>query len=93
MGWSCSSDAYKTMEKWTQACRSATGSQNEFVVDGARFFWEMSRREHDDGAITGSVQKIVRVEGTRMWAEKSGTFRIEGNGRVTRAPKFLKAAS
>jgi hypothetical protein len=93
MGWSCRADAARTMAKWTAACEAQTGSQNVFEVDGASYFWELSRTEHHDGAITGSIQKTVRREGDRMWCRKVGTFRIEGDGTVTRAPKFLKDAS
>lgn len=87
MGWSCTDEAYKVIETWSDACMQQTGTSNDFVdTRGNRYFWEASRTEHNDGAITGTVWKQLN-NGNCL---KSGTFRIEGNGTVTRAPKFLK---
>lgn len=90
MGWSCSAAASDTMRRWDEACRQSTGSSNQWrEADGAEFFVEISRREHQDGAITGTVFKMLPNSRCR----RVGTVRIEGDGRVARAPKFLKAAS
>jgi hypothetical protein len=48
-------------------------------------FFEVSRREHRDGAITGVIQ---RFDGE--YCTKAGTFRIEPDGSIRRAPKVLK---
>ena len=66
MGWSARAEACDTMEKWTTACVAQTGSQNEFVVDGTTYFWELSRTEHDDGAITGAIVRVIekRADGS-----------------------------
>lgn len=45
-------------------------------------FWERSNVEHRDGAITGTTWKHVGPDRCR----KAGSFRIEGNGTVTRFP-------
>ena len=95
MGWSCRADAAKTAEKWAAACVAQTGSQNVFRTKGRTYFWENSRKEYDDGAITGSVFRMLgngEINGTNPCV-KSGSFRIEGDGTVARAPKFLKDAT
>ncbi len=86
MGWSCRADASRTYQKWDEFCRKQTGSSNSFIVNGERFFYENSRREHFDGAITGSICKMV----SETHARKVGTFRINGDGTIARAPKVLK---
>lgn len=102
MGWSCRADAGRVMDAWAAACVAATGSQNTFVVDGVEFFWEVSRTEHADGAITGTVYRTVRKPTPEDlatnpycagWSVKAGSFRIAGDGRIIRAPKFLKDAA
>ena len=89
MGWSCNRDAMNTMDIWTAACRENSGSQNQWTDKNGTFFFEHSRTEHDDGAITGSIFK--NTDGINC--KKNGTFRINGDGTVARAPKFLKANS
>ncbi len=93
MGWSCATDANETMKKWTAACVAQTGSQNVYVVKGQKYMWEISETEHADGAITGTIFKMLTVKpdgsGT---VRQTGSFRIEPDGSVGRAPAFLKAA-
>lgn len=83
------------MRAWTEACVAQTGSQNMFTTKRGKYFWEVSRTEHYDGAITGTIMKVTREEpdSCKMWCKPSGSFRIEADGTVTRAPKFLKDAS
>ena len=87
MGWSCSNESYKTMERWQNTCIAQTGSSNTFVLKGQKFFFEPSRTEHNDGAITGS---IYRFEGENH-ARKCASFRIEGDGKVSRGGRSLPA--
>jgi hypothetical protein len=83
MGWSCGMDAAHTMDDWTAACVKATGAQNTYTgTDGRSYFWEVSRKEHDDGAITG-----VTYQDLGDTCRASGSFRIAGNGEVVRYPK------
>jgi len=89
MGWSCREKAGKTMDKWTAACVHASGQQNTFSMRGRHYFWERSRTEHADGAITGSVWRM-QDDGR---CKRTGTFRIEPEGHVSRAPKFLQEAA
>ena len=96
MGWSCRKEAGEVTDAWTKACIAQTGSQNTFKAGDGRsesgeqhtFFWETSRVEHGDGAITGAIWRFVGEDSCR----RCGTFRIEGNGIITRAPKFLREA-
>lgn len=88
MGWSCRADAGHSLDAWTKACLAQTDMQNVYTVKGVRYMFEVSNKEHDDGAITGSVLKFI--DETR--AIPAGSFRIEGDGTVARGPKFLKDA-
>lgn len=90
MGWSCCARAAWTLDAWTAACLESTGSQNVFRVNNERYFFETSRKEHSDGAITGTVWRFLPDD---KHVRRCGSFRIEGDGSVTRAPKFLKDAS
>jgi hypothetical protein len=84
MGWSCATAAYKTLDRMHANCRAATGSVNVFT--GGLMF-EVSRTEHRDGAITGET--FVFLDETHV--RKTGTFRINPDGSVARAPAWLKA--
>src|SRR6266851_4464688 len=81
MGTSYSSAAAETLRKWTAACLISTKSQNTYTVKGKAYFWESSNREHDDGAITGSVYRVTetRSDGREM-VRPAGAFRINGDG-------------
>ena len=90
MGWSCAAKAGDTMRAMSEACFKTSGIQNVWVQpDGVRYWFEASRVEHDDGAITGKVWRMLDDDRCKP----SGSFRIEGDGKVSRAPKFLKAAA
>jgi len=89
MGWSCRRDAGETLGKVTAACVESTGMSNTYEVDGVRRFIEVSNKEHDDGAITGSVYREI---GDGL-CRKAGSFRINGDGSVARGPAFLKDAA
>jgi hypothetical protein len=90
------------MDAWKDACVAATGSSNVYTVGGVEFFWEVSRTEHADGAITGAIYKTVKKPTAEDlardpylagWSVKAGTFRIDPDGQVARAPKWLKEAA
>jgi hypothetical protein len=90
MGWSCRKEAGDVVQAWTEACVAQTDSQNTFVPNGdVKYFWETSHREYGDGAITGTIWKFL----PNGFCRRSGTFRIEGDGTITRAPKWLKDAA
>ncbi len=87
MGWSCRAEAAHVLDAWDTACRLQTATSNTFTSGGNKYFYERSNTEHGDDAITGVIYKYVDESRVR----KSGTFRIEGDGTVTRAPAFLKS--
>ena len=94
MGWSCGREAGKTLERWMDACMENAGSSNVFHTAKGSFMYETSRTEHSDGAITGSVSRITgAAPGGAIYARRSGSFRIEGDGKVSKAPAFLKKAA
>lgn len=86
MGWSSTKAAGDVIDRWQRQCVKQTGQQNTYILDGHRYFFEVNRKEHPDGAITGEIWKYVN----ETHANKVGTFRIEGNGVVNRGPKILK---
>ena len=90
MGWSCARAAAWVLDSFSKACLEQSGSQNNYEVKGKKYFFERSNVEHRDGAITGIVWKFL-PDGEHI--KRSGSFRVEGDGKVTRAPAFLKAAA
>lgn len=92
MGWSCRREAGIVMNTWTRACLAQTESSNVYIERDVRYFWELDNVGHDDGAITGSIQKCFEKDGKSLCVEV-GAFRIEGDGRIARAPKFLVDAA
>lgn len=89
MGWSCRQEAYDVEQAWSKACRQSTGSQNTWKEGSNSYFYDISSKEHDDGAITGKIWKM----GKNNQCTLASHFRIEGNGTITKAPKFLKDAA
>lgn len=84
MGWSCNAAASLTLDAIVEIQRKlGAQSSNGIVLNGNTNagFWESSRVEHDDGAITGSVYTMVH---DGLACRKTGSFRIEGNGKVAR---------
>ena len=92
MGWSHSAKAGKVLEAWQNACANSTGTSNTWKDNGKEFFFETSNKEHSDGAITGSIQRLENSgsDDCRRFAYPNGSFRIEGDGTISRAPAFLK---
>lgn len=92
MGWSCRADAAETMERWSEKCRASSGSSNVWGESRGWYMFDASRVEHDDGAITGT---ILRFDGDPCGRESCpasvvGSFRINPDGSVARAPSFLR---
>lgn len=88
MGWSCATAAAYSLDAMKDVCVAQTGTSNVYEEKGTKFFFEVSRREYADGAITGSIYKFLPDERCR----KSGSFRIEGDGTFTRGPKIFRDA-
>jgi hypothetical protein len=95
MGWSCGAAAGSVMDEWSKSCAIQTGSSNIWKAGESYYMFEPSRIEHNDGAITGSIHKFIGnpIGAPSCMAKRSGGFRIEGNGEVSRGPKLLKAAA
>jgi hypothetical protein len=102
MGWSCSLEASETLKRLDATCRDTTGSSNTWKLAGREFFYEMSRREYDDGAITGAVIELGSpthcdnprcsvCNGARP-GRKIGTFRVNGDGTIARMPSVMRKA-
>ena len=83
MGWSCATKAMNVLEALNRYNRSIDYSQNDWYYRGKHYFYEISRIEHGDGAITGSVYNLDT-------GYKAGSLRIEPDGYVTRGAGGLK---
>jgi hypothetical protein len=81
MGWSATSKACDTEDKLTRACIAQGGNQNSYKYKGQDYFWEHGR-EQADGAITGSVWRML-PDGL---ARRVGSFRIDPDGTLVRGP-------
>jgi hypothetical protein len=94
------------IEAWSRYCRASLNNSNTFADRGMVRFFEMSRTEHADGAITGAiwtmcdasgkpvtVDEYMQAPGTRFHARRTAAFRIEGDGTVSAAPAILKRTS
>lgn len=84
MGWSCRAEAAETMNRINRMHSPKDGCY-EFMGD--RYFVEWSNREHDDGAITGKLMKMI---GESNFAVRMGSVRIDPEGELVRAPSALK---
>lgn len=85
MGWSCSVAASDVERSWSSVCWAQTGLSNTFRSGKWTYFYELDNVEHVDGSITGHVFRL-----TGDLAHEAGTFKIDGQGRVERAPIFLR---
>jgi hypothetical protein len=91
MGWSCSAIAGATLDRFTRICQDNFNNSNTFSVSGIQYFFETSRKEHDDGSITGFVFKMHPKDEATFLAYKVGYFKIDGRtGKVLRGPKIFK---
>jgi len=91
MGWSCRVDAHNTLDKWYEVCKESSGMSTTYTAKGIEYFFEVSRTEHADGAITGQVYRnLTRNPDGSGTCIRAGSFRIEGNGEVKRYPTGLK---
>lgn len=94
MGWSCSAIASKVMEALEVQLGCDELGSNAWTAKGKKYFHETSRREHDDGAITGTVQRIIGGMETGGGTERChavGSFKINGDGTIARFPTSTKA--
>lgn len=85
MGYSCTSAASETMRRIY-----ALEKDGFLHVGGERYFLERGK-ENEDGAITGSVHRIVRAEGGQLWSRRVSGFRIGPEGALERGPAWLRS--
>lgn len=83
MGWSCTAKASCTLDAITDHFRALGEPTSNGMGDG--WFWDTSRRDHADGAITGDVWKPCTHDG-KPYSRRAGSLRIEGDGRIARFP-------
>lgn len=86
MGWSCGQMAGLRMDTLSAHCVRQTGQSNVFIYNGTKYFFEHSRRENRDGAITGSLNKFVGENLCRT----AGSLKIDGDGKITRGLAYLR---
>lgn len=88
MGWSCTALAGDVLDAVRAACIEDTGSSNRWRGKSHCYFFEVGR-ENLDGAITGTVWR----EAPGNLCYRSGSFRIEPSGRVSRGPALFRRAA
>lgn len=94
MGWSCRTEAARVLEQFGRLCVERTGKSNVFRTARGEYFLETSNVEHDDGAVTGSVWRVLGAQDDGTYrCQRSGSLRIEGDGTVTRGPALLREAA
>jgi len=92
MGYSCTLEADRTMEK----IFAMHNDEGLLVYDGEKYFCEPSNKEYKDGRIVVSVHKIcgVAFDG-RLWGRRVGSFTIKPDGSIAKRAlskfPFLKA--
>lgn len=77
MGYSAAAAAISVLNTFT----TEDATSNTWTYSGKSYFYEVGK-ENRDGAVTGSVWRVFS-DGR---AERAGSFRIEPNGAITRAP-------
>jgi hypothetical protein len=92
MGKSYTMEAHEVFDAWRHICLASTQIQNVYEVDGNRYTLELSRRQHADCRITGTVWRLVsRNDETGVSScEAAGSFRISADGEVVRYPVGLR---
>ena len=92
MGKSYTMEAHEVFDAWREVCLASTGSSNSYEVEGSKYFMELTRRQHEDCRITGTVWRLVsRNDETGVSScEAVGSFRISADGEVVRYPVGLR---
>lgn len=85
MGWSCEMLAGKRLDLIMDLCHKNSGMTNVWTENNNKYMFETGR-EQADGSITGTISKYIDDSKVK----KSGSFKIEAGGIVSRGPKFFK---
>lgn len=91
MGWSCAAKASLVEHALSTILKEKHGVEGSNGLPGGGF-WEISRKEHADGSITGTVWKSVPAPAgkTGKYVNKAGSFKITGEGKIVRFPGLPK---
>jgi hypothetical protein len=81
MGYSCTASAGNALDFIMDMVTDPNGSSNSWTHEGTGYFFEMGR-EHEDGAVTGTVMRMVGENACRP----AGSVRIAPDGKVVRFP-------
>jgi hypothetical protein len=92
MGKSYTSEAHDIFNAWREVCLASTGTSNSYEVDGSKYFIELSRKQHEDCRITGTVWRLVaRNDETGVSnCTSAGSFSISADGKTVRYPVGLR---
>jgi hypothetical protein len=91
MGKSYTSEAHEVFNAWREVCLANTGTSNSYEVDGNKYFMELSRKQHEDCRITGTVWRLLSTNADGVsTCTSAGSFRISANGEVARYPVGLR---
>lgn len=89
MGYSARVEALERYDQLIKAAQEESGvpvfTSNGWVRDGRSYFAEIGR-EHSDGAVTGTVMRMVN----ETQCVPAGGFRIDPDGTVKRFPGIPK---
>ena len=86
MGWSCRAEVGDTLDRMSAKCVAMTGMSNAFIAGGKRRFYELSRREYDDGHASGQIYEFLPDD----MCKRVGSFYINPDGSPRRMPKELR---
>lgn len=79
MGWSSSAVAGDVMFNMAKKSFEQSGFQNVYKHGSKWFMWEVNRKEHEDGSITGSIfEHLGEPHDERAGLKRAGIFRIDG---------------
>lgn len=84
MGYSCTTAANNTLAVIGKV-HATDGNPNILSIGKDKFFFERGK-EQDDGAITGSLMKMLPND----FCRKVGTVRINADGSIARFPGLSK---
>jgi hypothetical protein len=92
MGKVYAGEAHDIFSAWKDICIASTGIGNVYEVDGNRYTLDISRKQHNDGAMTGSVWRLLttNAETGVSTCQKAGSWRIDADGTVARYPVGLR---
>lgn len=108
MGYSQTVASANVSDRWTRACVQSSGMQNVWTDRGQWYMWERGREQDDGAEVGSIMRfvghpYIPTAIPTRQCVQcgerdhtasayRTGSYRIDPDGRVARAPAFLRRA-